>query len=252
MLQSLWEALESQWCKNWANLYFSSSFYAVEFTSVICHWCSLWSFCCCSSLPWLFMYSHIREGRCSLLTSGFGVPRRHQQIKVAQHVYEWKCNSRGNLGHDLRGGVFQRVFQVVFKVAEELPSSSFHHIQQSPAIVGVHICGQKAFKNSEQSTQGMTGEVHFYVSFSHFKKKNQALCRGFAFFPICVNMCSFKSKLGDVAFTKSTGWFLSQFVITVFGSVHCCYFNTPENSISQKNPPLKVFFFKSIMSHEVI
>lgn len=47
--------------------------------------------------------------------------------------------------HDLGGCVFQCVLQVVLEVAEELPGSSLHHIQQSSAITGLHIWGQRTF-----------------------------------------------------------------------------------------------------------
>lgn len=47
--------------------------------------------------------------------------------------------------HDLGGGVFQRVLQVVLEVAEELPGSSLHHIQQASAITGIHFWGQRTF-----------------------------------------------------------------------------------------------------------
>ena len=56
---------------------------------------------------------------------------------------------RGNLVHDLGGCVFQRVLQVVLEVAEELPGPSLHHIQQSSAVIGIHICGQRTDSQSD-------------------------------------------------------------------------------------------------------
>lgn len=64
-------------------------------------------------------------------------------------MYSMYENLRSNLMHDLGGGVLQCVLQVVFEVAEELPSSSLHHIQQSSAIVGIHIWRQGTFSQSE-------------------------------------------------------------------------------------------------------
>lgn len=55
------------------------------------------------------------------------------------YKYEYSSHLRGNLMHNLGRGVLQRVLQVVLKVAEELPGSSLHHIQQSSTITGIHI-----------------------------------------------------------------------------------------------------------------
>ena len=65
--------------------------------------------------------------------------------RAVHHVYEFSGNLRGNLMHDLGGRVFQRVLQVVLEVAEEFPGSSLHHIQQSSAIIGIHLWGQRTF-----------------------------------------------------------------------------------------------------------
>lgn len=64
-------------------------------------------------------------------------------------VYDCSGNLRGNLMHDLSGGVFQCVLQVVLEVAEELPGPSLHHVQQSSAIIGIHIWGQRTLSQSE-------------------------------------------------------------------------------------------------------
>lgn len=79
---------------------------------------------------------------------------------TGQYVYECSDNLRCNLMHDLGGRVFQRVLQVVLEVAEELPGSSLHHIQQSPAIIGIHLWGQRTFSQSE-SRRG--NKIHTYI-----------------------------------------------------------------------------------------
>lgn len=56
---------------------------------------------------------------------------------------------RGHLIHNLVGGVHQGVLQVVFKVAEELASSSLDHIKQPSSIAGVHVYEPKTFSRSE-------------------------------------------------------------------------------------------------------
>ena len=58
---------------------------------------------------------------------------------LPKHKYECSSHLRGNLMHNLGRGVLQRVLQVVLKVAEELAGTSLHHIQQSSAVIGVHI-----------------------------------------------------------------------------------------------------------------
>lgn len=67
--------------------------------------------------------------------------------------------------HDLGGGVFQRVLQVVLKVAEELAGSSLHHIQQSSTIIGIDIWGQRTFSQSESTyTEDANREANFHVN----------------------------------------------------------------------------------------
>lgn len=79
-------------------------------------------------------------------------------------MYEDSGDLRGDLMHDLGGGVFQRVLQVVFEVAEEFPGSSLHHIQQSSAITGIHIWRQGTFSQSEsRGKQNRHRERHGWI-----------------------------------------------------------------------------------------
>lgn len=80
--------------------------------------------------------------------TGIGMQRPKRKNTIEPHVHECSTNLRGNLMHDLGGGVFQCVLQVVLEVAEELPSSSLHHIQQSSTIVSIHIWGQRTIRQS--------------------------------------------------------------------------------------------------------
>ncbi len=75
---------------------------------------------------------------CSWSTTNYAL-RVDVIYNPAHHTYECSGNLRGNLMHDLGGGVFQRVLQVVLEVAEELAGASLHHIQQSSTITGIHI-----------------------------------------------------------------------------------------------------------------
>lgn len=64
--------------------------------------------------------------------------------------------------HDLGGGVFQGVLQVVLEVAEELPGSSLHHIQQPSSITGIHVWGQRTFSQSQSRWKQI--HAHFHVN----------------------------------------------------------------------------------------
>lgn len=70
---------------------------------------------------------------------------------------------RGDLAHDLSGRVFQSVLQVVFEVAEELPRSSLHHVQQPSSVIGIHVCGRSTFSHNSDSSSSSHTHKHTHT-----------------------------------------------------------------------------------------
>lgn len=67
--------------------------------------------------------------------------------------------------HDLGGGIFQGILQVVLEVAEELPGSSLHHIQQPSSVASIHVWGQRTFSHQDQKTNKKQKQIQsFYLS----------------------------------------------------------------------------------------
>lgn len=81
------------------------------------------------------------------------------------HVYGCGSNLRGNLMHDLGGGIFQGILQVVLEVAEELPGSSLHHIQQPSSVASIHVWGETTFSHQNQETNKKQKQIRrFHLS----------------------------------------------------------------------------------------